>query len=88
MPLFEVETESHIIITWAEDQNAANGVVHDAYPHERVVRLTKRSARRQGPRHSTLYARNRFRSRTSTQSHRIKYGDGLVKPLNGPSVQQ
>jgi hypothetical protein len=42
MPLFEVETESHIIITWAEDQNAANGVVHDAYPHERVVRLTKR----------------------------------------------
>lgn len=42
MPLFEVETESHIIITWAEDQNAANVVVHDAYPHERVVRLTKR----------------------------------------------
>jgi hypothetical protein len=42
MPLFEVETESHIIITWAEDTNAANSVVHDAYPHERVVRLTKR----------------------------------------------
>ncbi len=42
MPLFEVETESHIIITWADDQNAANGVVHDAYPHDRVVRLTKR----------------------------------------------
>jgi hypothetical protein len=42
MPLFEVETESHIIITWAQDQGAANAVVEDAYPSERVVRLTKR----------------------------------------------
>jgi hypothetical protein len=42
MPLFEIETESHIIITWAEDLDAASAVVHDAYPHERVVRLTKR----------------------------------------------
>jgi hypothetical protein len=42
MPLFEVETESHIIITWANDQDAAAAVVHDAYPHERVLRLTKR----------------------------------------------
>lgn len=42
MPLFELETESHIIITWAEDQQAAIGVVSDAYPSERVLRLTKR----------------------------------------------
>ncbi len=42
MPLFEVETESHIIITWANDQDAAASVVHDAYPHERIMRLTKR----------------------------------------------
>jgi hypothetical protein len=42
MPLFEVETESHIIITWAQDQDAAADVVQDAYPHERVLRLTKR----------------------------------------------
>jgi hypothetical protein len=42
MPLFEVETESHIIITWAHDQDAAAVVVHDAYPSERVLRLTKR----------------------------------------------
>jgi hypothetical protein len=42
MPLFEVETESHIIITWAQDQDAASGVVNEAYPHERVVRMTKR----------------------------------------------
>src|SRR5690242_15985901 len=42
MPLFEIETESHIIITWAEDQDAAAAVVNDAYPEERVMRLTKR----------------------------------------------
>ena len=42
MPLFEVETESHIIITWAKDQDAAADVVADAYPSEKVMRLTKR----------------------------------------------
>lgn len=42
MPLFEVETESHIIITWAQDQDAAADVVQDAYPNEKIVRLTKR----------------------------------------------
>jgi hypothetical protein len=42
MPLFEVETESHIIITWAGDDKAAAAVVSDAYPSERIVRLTKR----------------------------------------------
>src|SRR5690606_13070012 len=42
MPLFEVETESHIIITWAADQPTAQAVVEDAYPGERVVRFTRR----------------------------------------------
>ena len=42
MPLFEVETESHIIITWADDESAAREVVADAYPQDEVVRLTKR----------------------------------------------
>ena len=42
MPLFEVETESHIIITWANSEEAASDVVKDAYPHERILRLTKR----------------------------------------------
>ncbi|MBX7167374.1 MAG: hypothetical protein K1X74_13675 [Pirellulales bacterium] len=42
MPLFEVETESHIIITWANDQDAASAVVQDSYPTERVIRFTKR----------------------------------------------
>jgi Family of unknown function (DUF6793) len=42
MPLFEVETENHIVITWAEDGDAASAVVGDAYPQENVLRLTKR----------------------------------------------
>jgi hypothetical protein len=42
MPLFEVETDAHIIITWAGDEDAAVGVVRNAYPHDRVIRLTKR----------------------------------------------
>jgi len=42
MPLFEVETEAHIIITWADDEDAARGVVGEAYPKEMVSRLTKR----------------------------------------------
>ena len=42
MPLFEVETDAHIIITWAGDEAAANGVVAEAYPRDKVIRLTKR----------------------------------------------
>jgi hypothetical protein len=42
MPLFEVETDAHIIITWAADESAANGVLHDAYPSDKVIRMTKR----------------------------------------------
>ncbi len=42
MPLFEIETESHIIITWAADEASARTVLADAYPHDGIVRLTKR----------------------------------------------
>ena len=42
MPLFEVETEGHIIITWAQDEDAATQLVKNSYPNEGVVRLTKR----------------------------------------------
>jgi hypothetical protein len=42
MPLFEVETDAHIIITWAADENAANGVLREAYPSDKVIRMTKR----------------------------------------------
>jgi hypothetical protein len=42
MPLFEIETESHIIITWADDERAAQALVAEAYPHEPPVRITRR----------------------------------------------
>lgn len=42
MPLFEIETGAHIIITWADDEQAAREVVQEAYPGDEVIRLTKR----------------------------------------------
>jgi hypothetical protein len=42
MPLYEIETDAHIIITWASDETSARGVVSEAYPSDSVVRLTKR----------------------------------------------
>ena len=42
MPLFEIETPSHIIITWAHDEQSAVGVVRESYPKEDPVRVTKR----------------------------------------------
>lgn len=42
MPLFEVETDAHIIITWADHEEGAAQVVHEAYPNDEVKRLTKR----------------------------------------------
>ena len=42
MPLYEVETDQHIIITWATDEQSATGVANEAYPHDQIIRLTKR----------------------------------------------
>ena len=42
MPLFEIETDSHIIITWANDESAAREVVSEAYPSDELMRLTRR----------------------------------------------
>ena len=42
MPLFEVETNAHIIITWADTEQAAGEVVRQTYPNDQVIRLTKR----------------------------------------------
>jgi len=42
MPLYEIETDAHIIITWAEDDEAARAVVVDAYPQDEVLRLVQR----------------------------------------------
>lgn len=42
MPLYEIETNAHIIITWADEEQAAKNVVRSAYPHDTIIRLTKR----------------------------------------------
>jgi len=42
MPLFEIETDAHIIITWAESEEAARAVVSGAYPSDELTRITKR----------------------------------------------
>jgi len=42
MPLFEIETHSHIIITWAKDEEAAREVVRQNYPAEPPTRVTRR----------------------------------------------
>ncbi|MBX3421368.1 MAG: hypothetical protein KF752_07400 [Pirellulaceae bacterium] len=42
MPLYEVETDAHIIITWADDEQIARDVVKEAYPSDQVIRLTRR----------------------------------------------
>lgn len=42
MPLFEIETTSHIIITWAETEEDARDRVHESYPLEPPVRIVRR----------------------------------------------
>jgi hypothetical protein len=42
MPLFEIETSGHIVITWADDEPSARQVVADAFPSDDVIRMTKR----------------------------------------------
>lgn len=42
MPLYEIETDNHIIITWADNADDATAVVTDAYPQESLLRMTKR----------------------------------------------
>ena len=42
MPLFEIETGAHIIITWAANEQSAVQVVKEAYPTETPIRTTRR----------------------------------------------
>ncbi len=42
MPLFEIETDAHIIITWSADDKGAVGIATQCYPEEAVRRITKR----------------------------------------------
>ena len=42
MPLFDCRTRPKDEDTWAADQDAAAVVVHDCYPNEKPLRITKR----------------------------------------------
>lgn len=42
MPLFEIETEAHIVITWAKDEDTARDLLAESYPEETAVRVTRR----------------------------------------------
>ncbi len=42
MPLFEVETSSHIMIACVEDESSARGFASTNYPGEEILRVTHR----------------------------------------------
>ena len=42
MPLYEIETNAHIMIGWADSKDVAEGIAKEHYPGEDVVRITKR----------------------------------------------
>jgi hypothetical protein len=42
MALYEMETESHIVITWADSEDAARAILFENYPSEEAIRITKR----------------------------------------------
>jgi len=42
MALFEIETQAHIVIAWASDEETARNILYSYYPSEEVIRVTKR----------------------------------------------
>lgn len=42
MALYEIETNSHIMIGWADSHDSAVSLAGEHYPNEEIVRITKR----------------------------------------------
>ena len=42
MALYEIETNQHIMIGWAESQDEALQIANEHYPEEEIVRISKR----------------------------------------------
>ena len=42
MPLYEIETNGHIMIGWADSLDAAHGLAQEHYPEDEVLRVSKR----------------------------------------------
>lgn len=42
MPLYEIETDGHIMIGWADSVEAARGLSKEHYPEDEILRVSKR----------------------------------------------
>lgn len=42
MALYEIETSAHIMISWADSQDAAESIAKQHYPEEEIVRASRR----------------------------------------------
>lgn len=42
MPLFEIETNAHIMIGWSDTAEAAEQSAREFYPEDEIVRVTRR----------------------------------------------
>lgn len=42
MPLYEVETDCHIVIAWGKNEEDAQDILYKYYPTEEIIRITKR----------------------------------------------
>lgn len=42
MALYEIETNAHIMVSWADEQAVAEKIAKEHYPEEEIVRITKR----------------------------------------------
>ncbi len=42
MPLYEIETNGHIMIGWADSTDAARALAVDLYPEDQILRISKR----------------------------------------------
>ena len=42
MPLYEIETDSHIMIGWADSKDGAEAIAKEHYPEDQIIRITKR----------------------------------------------
>jgi hypothetical protein len=42
MALFEIETQAHIVIAWADDEETARSILYSYYPSEEAIRITRR----------------------------------------------
>ena len=42
MPMFEIETNAHIMMAWADEQETAENFAKEHYPEDEILRITRR----------------------------------------------